>query len=322
MLTAVNFPLVPRLQYLESQLPRIGTLQTRNAIIAALLSEPYDTQKCIDTIADLTQYATARLEKSLPHMLADTSFVKAVLINNRRAFSIDPINSGGRFHGAHVETEEKIADTVILNEVLRGVLRRRNANLRTAQRPNDELQPQPHVHSPRHPPQSSANFTDQKQPVHHNESIDANAATGSHSVGFDQAARQTQEVTKRFAEIAGRYHVAISTKCQIEQLGPAGDELNALKRELLSDAHDTLQNMMQETGQVMADSLDATMCTVISPCGVCFDTMRNPHVFTRCGHAFCQSCCDRIQWAQINPLSMGKECPMCRQMSAPIHLFL
>ncbi len=329
MLTIASFAIPlgqPRLTHLESQLPPIGTDKSRLAILAALLSYPNAEPKTAETVAELTQYTPQRIRTCLPQLLGGNAVIRCVLINHIRAYSIV---TEGSFHG-HPPlpslAAERQRDCDALKSVLTGVRRRAYARRRNPQQNQPDELSVNDIASPsessRHPPRVSAS---EETSVKSMQSVNDSTVVATGSQSTDSIGQmETQEVIKRFAEIANRYEAAVSTKLQLEHLGGARPDLDmvTLKQDMLSEAHDTIATMMLETGQLMAGKLDATLCAIASPCSVCFDTMRTPHVFTQCGHAFCQNCCDRIQWTVVNPITMGKECPMCRRISAPIHLFI
>ena len=338
----------PRLTYLETQLPRVGSEKARLAILAALLAYPNTEPKTTDTIAELTQYSANRLHASLPRLLDDSAFVRCVLVNHQRAYLI---MMDGAFHGEPHDAQsymEKNTDADVLKLVIQDVRRRALCRRRTTvpayvpreitgNNLHDDAEPVIAVTTTHDAPDDPDDH-DRSTPRVAVETLwrdnspdepDSIVAGSQSAEDIEQlTSAETQEVAKKFADIVNRYRAAVSTKHQFEQFGNSvaedqpGLPLVTLKREVLSEAYDTLQTMMLETGQHIADTLDATVCTISAPCSICFDTMRNPHVFNGCGHAYCQTCCETINWMRVNPITMGKECPMCRRISAPIPLYL
>jgi hypothetical protein len=337
-------------QLLEQQLPAEtnGRAKQRLSILVALLADTTTGPTSVETLAELTQYSAKRLSVSIQSLLkatVDRSIVLATTTQgNTPAYHIPYRNP---FYlsssNANVQTAREAAR--VLDEVLKDI-RRRARGRRGDNAPEQPEQPEQQealrdaeaeVEIARH---RSAQDMEMgmlfDRPNQNEMSTDADGSgegnqTQSGPLPPAPELHETQEVLKRFREITKKYHEAVLTKKHLDRLQVTDTSaettqhrsLDNLRRELLSEAHENIQTMVLETSQLMADTLDATLYAVSSPCGVCFDAMRNPQVFPGCGHAFCETCVNRLAWVQI-PYShdIGKECPMCRHPSPPLTLYL
>lgn len=334
MLTRADFPRLPIVDLLENNLPAETNIRAKQrlAIFVALLADTTNGPTTIATLADLTQYSVKRLSSSIDSLLKTSVERDIVTVTttreNLRAYHI-PYRDGFYLSSSNGNLELARNAARALDEVLKDI--RRRARGKREEIPQSVPAPVTQTWTRVEADSSDGehSFAEYRtQPP----SQDESEATLSLPPVPDLHS-ETQEVLKRFREITRKYHEAVVTKKHLESLQvhdvatqngqSQGHQLDNLRREIMSEAHESLQTMVLEASQLMADTLDATLCAISSPCGVCFDTMRGPQVFPGCGHAFCEKCVFRLPWVQM-PWShdLGKECPMCRNPSPPLTLYL
>lgn len=358
MLTLDDFPLMPRVSLLKEQIPLRATAsnQTSLAVLVGLLANPAAGPKSIDTLASLTQYSSKRLVRILYQLVHPTTgnpIVSEVpLPTGRVAYHIvrrDLYTWGSAENQQGVE-----ADRRLLSRLLTDIRRRARAKqgarnggevgveavLPTGENedhyPNAlELEAEHaeearhqlhHMHQPEqlhHPEQQYPDMQQQAdmQPPEAQQPGEQ-LAQSPHTVD-DECNR----LVKRFDEMFRQYQHALSTKQHLDELehtavdAPAG-QFEHLRQEVLSEPFGNLQTMLHEAGQMIADGLGTTCPPIVTPCGVCFEMMYNPHAFPACGHTFCETCVYRLPWRTFPDGDIGKDCPMCRAPSMPVLLYL
>ena len=306
-------------------------------LVAGLLADPDGRPKTLERLTVLTMYSPARIKSALTRLMEDIPEIVVPVPWRDNVYAYHIPRRDLYTWGPEAGEEETALDRRMLETILREVNRRMQDKNRRQHAMNQgqgaggpmQHQQQPQQAAANHPPTVTVPINlGHVQPLQPLQPLLERPPIPVASSPDGSLHPETNELVKRFKEIARQYQHLIGVKKQLDESSMAagidGAELTDLRRELIVEPHSGLQNMLFETSQMMADSCGANLPTM-SPCTICFDVLQAPQVFQECGHAFCEKCIDRLPWVQ-SPHShdwyAGRECPMCRTVSTPIPLYM